>query len=298
MRVQDSCAECLLKRQTARIQKTEYSQEKKEEYVAGVKAIIDHRAEDDCSPYLVSLFGKLYTKLFGRAADYTELKRGYNDLVLSMEKEIEEKICLEVSPELSEEEQKREHLLRSLVYARIGNYIDYGAMDVVDNSVFLKLFDDAVISEQDRSTFAQFYRECEQARKFLLITDNCGEIVLDKLFLRALKGCFPDLNVSILVRGEDVLNDATMADVSYVGLDLEGTPYSNGSGVAGTVYRMLPDDAKQVLDEADVILAKGQGNYESMSGEGRHVFYSFLCKCDLFTTRFGVPKLTGMFVSE
>ena len=61
---------------------------------------------------------------------------------------------------------------------------------------------------------------------------------------------------------------------------------------------MLPDDIKEIVDSSDVIFAKGQGNYESMSRQGRHVFYSFLCKCDLFTERFKVPRLTGMFVEE
>lgn len=73
---------------------------------------------------------------------------------------------------------------------------------------------------------------------------------------------------------------------------------SNGEAIAGTIYEMLTDEAKGVLDTSDVILAKGQGNYESMSGQGRHIFYEFLCKCDLFTTRFNVPKLTGMFIEE
>ena len=58
------------------------------------------------------------------------------------------------------------------------------------------------------------------------------------------------------------------------------------------------EEARRALDTADVVLAKGQGNYESLSGQGRHVFYAFLCKCDLFTTRFGVPPLTGMLVEE
>ncbi len=73
---------------------------------------------------------------------------------------------------------------------------------------------------------------------------------------------------------------------------------SNGNSIAGTVYEMLPDQSKEVLDGADVVLAKGQGNYETLSKQGRHIFYSFLCKCDLFTNRFGVPKLTGIFVEE
>ena len=73
---------------------------------------------------------------------------------------------------------------------------------------------------------------------------------------------------------------------------------SNGEAIAGTIYDMMPQEAKDAIDEADVILAKGQGNYESMSGQGRHVFYEFMCKCDLFTSRFKVPRLTGMFIEE
>ena len=116
--------------------------------------------------------------------------------------------------------------------------------------------------------------------------------------LEQLKKRFPQLTVRAMVRGGDVLNDATAEDARYVGLDTVAEIVSNGEAIAGTISEMLSDDAKQVLDNSDVILAKGQGNYESMSGQGRHVFYEFLCKCDLFTTRFSVPKLTGMFIEE
>ena len=59
---------------------------------------------------------------------------------------------------------------------------------------------------------------------------------------------------------------------------------------------MLSDEAKRAFDGADVVLAKGQGNYESLIGIDKPIYYTFLCKCDLFTERFNVPKLTGMFV--
>ena len=109
---------------------------------------------------------------------------------------------------------------------------------------------------------------------------------------------FPQLSVKILVRGKEVLNDATMEDAIYTGMDRIGEVLAGGEAVAGVVYDMLPQDLKTVLDETDVILAKGQGNYETMSGQGRHIFYAFLCKCDLFVNRFQVPRLTGMFVEE
>ena len=89
-----------------------------------------------------------------------------------------------------------------------------------------------------------------------------------------------------------------MEDASYVGLDTVAELVHNGSSIAGTVYDTLPPEAKRALDEADVVLAKGQGNYESLCRQGRHIFYSFLCKCELFTQRFQVPKFSGVFAEE
>ena len=106
------------------------------------------------------------------------------------------------------------------------------------------------------------------------------------------------MKLSVLVRGEEVLNDVTPEDARYVRIDELAEIVSNGSSVAGTIYEMLPDCAKEAIDRADVILAKGQGNYESLCGQGFPVFYSLLCKCDLFTDRFRVPRLTGIFVEE
>jgi len=279
MRVIDSCAKCLWDKQKNLADDKEYLNE--------IKSIIDNRKEDDTAPYLVYLFNKVYEKKFGAKASYKKIKKKYNDLVLSMENRIREKI------ELSDEP-----LLTALIYARIGNYIDFGAMNSVDENTFLSLFDNPQMRSEDKSAVESFFEQCRSSKTFLLLTDNCGEIVLDKLFLERLSIEFPHLDITVMVRGADVLNDATLEDALYVGLDKDYKLVSNGNAVAGTVYEMLSDEAQKVFDSSDVILAKGQGNYESMCRQGRHVFYSFLCKCDLFTERFGVPKLTGVFVEE
>ncbi|MBR2545827.1 MAG: DUF89 family protein [Erysipelotrichaceae bacterium] len=279
MRVIESCAQCLYNRQKHLSDDPQY--------LAEVRKIIENRREDDTSPYMVYLFSRAYEKRFGKNASYREIKKKYNDLVLSMEDSIRNKIELASDP-----------LAESLIYARIGNYIDFGAMNYVDEDTFLSLFDDAGVHQRDRKTVASFIRQCSQAKSFLLITDNCGEIVLDKLFLEQLKKRFPDMNITIMVRGAEVLNDATLEDAEYVGLDKTGMIITNGDAVAGTVYELLSDEAKEALDNADLILAKGQGNYESLCRQGRHIFYSFLCKCDLFMARFDVPRLTGIFTEE
>ena len=280
MRISESCAKCLYDRQK---DKTD-----NEEYLNQVKKIIDERGENDTSPYLVYLFNKTHEKIFGKSADYKDIKKKYNDLVLGMEGKLRAEI-----------EQSNDPLAKSLIVSRVGNYIDFGAMNHVDQDEFLSLFSDIEMNDDDDVlTYESFLHECMLAKRFLLICDNCGEIVLDKLMLEQLKKRFPQLEIKVMVRGGDVLNDATLEDAEYSGINKLAEIVTNGDAIAGTVYDMLPEDTKKAFDESDVILAKGQGNYESMSGQGFHAFYEFLCKCELFTSRFAVPRLTGIFIEE
>ncbi|MCR5625027.1 MAG: ARMT1-like domain-containing protein [Lachnospiraceae bacterium] len=284
MRISELCAKCLYDRQK---EKTDKEEADNSGYMAEVKALLDNRSDTDTSPYMVYKFNQLHIKYFGGLADYSEIKKKYNDLVLEIEDSLRNDIKVAADP-----------LAKALIMARIGNYIDFGAMNHVSKSVFMELFKDTDMREDDKKTYDSFLKQCEEGNTFLLICDNCGEIVLDKLMLEALKERFPHLKIRTLVRGGEVLNDATMEDAVYTGLDKVSEVITNGEAIAGTIYEMMPEDSKKILDESDVILAKGQGNYESMSGQGRHVFYEFLCKCDLFTDRFNVPRLTGMFVEE
>lgn len=279
MRIIDSCAQCLYDRQAGITDN--------KEYLSRIKKLLSERDENDTAPYMVYQFNKVYEEHFGKKASFLSVKKKYNDLVLSMEDSIRNEIAKSEDP-----------LKKALLYARVGNYIDFGAMNNVDEKTFIALFDNVSLSANDEKTYESFIRQCESAENFLLITDNCGEIVLDKLFLEQLRIRFPMLSFDALVRGKEVLNDATMEDALYVGLDNFATLYSNGEAIAGTVTGMLPPDAKKILAGADVILSKGQGNYESMCNQGMHIFYSFLCKCELFTTRFQVPRLTGIFIEE
>lgn len=279
MRITETCANCLYNKELRRSQN--------EEYLAEIREILDRRKEDDCSPYMVFLFNKVYERYFGRIPCYKDIKKQYNDLVLDMEAALR-----------SEIERAEDPLAKALVIARIGNYIDFGALEHVDQEEFMGLFKNAEMHDAEFLVYESFLKECAAGKSFLLVCDNCGEIVLDRLMIEQLKKRFPQLSVKALVRGGEALNDATVEDAEYVGLDKMAEIVSNGTPITGTIYDMMPHEARSVIDDADVILAKGQGNYESMSGYGRHIFYEFLCKCDLFTDRYNVPKFTGMFVEE
>lgn len=279
MRVSESCAQCLFDRQKNRTQN--------QDYLNTIKTILDNRSDSDTSPLLVYRFNQEYEKRFGKTDGYAEVKKHYNDLMTGIEKTLRIRIDSSDDP-----------LKTALALSRTGNYIDYGAMDHVDEATCLSLVENATLTEADEAVYGHFLESCARAKSFLLIADNCGEIVLDKLFLEQLHRRFPQLQLQVLVRGEEVLNDVTPQDAHYVHIDEIARILSNGTSVAGTVIEMLSKPVRAAFDQADVILAKGQGNYESLSGHGRHIFYAFLCKCDLFTRRFQVPLLTGMLVEE
>ena len=279
MRINDSCAACLYDKQKNKADDPKY--------LARIRELLDNRGEDDTSPYMVYRFNKVHEEFFGAGADYTQVKKTYNDLVLGMEEDLRAEIKNAADP-----------IAKALVMARIGNYIDFGAMNHVDTETFLGLFRDTELREDEKKTYESFLQACARAESFLLLCDNCGEIVLDKLLIEQLSLRFPQLKFYAMVRGGNILNDVTEADAAYVGLDQAAEIVSNGAPVGGTIYSLLPEEARSVLDGADVILSKGQGNYESLSGQGYHVFYALLCKCDLFTSRFNVPRLTGIFVEE
>ena len=279
MRINDSCAACLYDKQKNKADDPKY--------LARIRELLDNRGEDDTSPYMVYLFNKVHEEFFGAGADYIQVKKTYNELVLGMEENLRAEIKNAADP-----------IAKALVMARIGNYIDFGAMNHVDTDTFLGLFRDTELREDEKKTYASFLQACARAESFLLLCDNCGEIVLDKLLIEQLSLRFPQLKFYAMVRGGSILNDVTEEDAKYVGLDQAAEIVSNGAPVGGTIYSLLPEKARSVLDGADVILSKGQGNYESLSGRGYHVFYALLCKCDLFTSRFDVPRLTGIFVEE
>lgn len=257
------------------------------DYLREIKDIIDGRKETDTAPYLLYLFSGVFEKYYGKRKPYKDIKKKYNDLVMSMEDELRAGI-----------EAGKDPLVTAFAYARAGNYIDYGALDTVESSTLIELLENNSLSDRDYQVIESFRRQCKSAGRFLLIADNCGEIVIDKLFIEQLLKEFPQLSAAVLVRGEEILNDVTPEDAAYVHIDELADIVSSGAPVAGTIYEMLTDEAKAAVDQADVILAKGQGNYESLCGRDRHIFYSLLCKCDLFTERFNVPKLTGMFLEE
>jgi uncharacterized protein with ATP-grasp and redox domains len=104
------------------------------------------------------------------------------------------------------------------------------------------------------------------------------------------------LQITFCVRGAPALNDATREDAAAVGVPFP--VIDNGNAIAGTQLDLLGQQAREALEQADVILAKGMANVETMLGCGYNVYYAFLVKCKMFADRFQKPLMTPMLVGE
>ena len=287
MNLNPYCMCCAVNKQVEKIRKFP-DMDKKTEYMKKVMSILSSAEEQDCSPSLSVEIKKLYSEFWNcPAEDYTEIKKEFNQLMLNVEASVEEKIRTSADP-----------LETALLYARIGNYIDFAALENVSQETMLKLLENENQEPLSQTEYANFQTDLSTAKTLVYLTDNCGEIVLDKLAVKILKEKYPQLNITVIVRGYPVVNDATMEDAEEIGLTDIVKVTGNGSNVGGTWFPGLSNEARTLLEQADVILAKGQGNFETMNDCGLNVYYLFLCKCDLFQRRFHAKALQGMFLNE
>lgn len=280
------CISCILSKEELSIRQFA-DEEKKSEYMHRVLEILYQHAQKECAPGLTERLERLYQDFWGNAKDYKAQKQKYNQLLLNMENKIERQIQTSADP-----------LKECIKYVCAGNYIDFSAVDDVNEGTLEELLQKAVSQDISEDEYLRFRADLLDARNLVYLLDNCGEIVLDKLFLKRIKEDFPRLQITAMLRGADVINDVTMEDAREVGLTELVPCMGNGNAAPGTIIKRLSEKAKQVIYDADVIVSKGQGNFESLYGENLNPYYLFLCKCELFVRRFSMKQYESVFVRE
>lgn len=162
-----------------------------------------------------------------------------------------------------------------------GNIIDFGPVreyelrDVVER-VLVQPF-----AIDDRAAFREALTRVDQV---LYLADNAGETVFDRLLIEVL-----DVPVVYAVKGGPVLNDATAEDARAAGIDRLATVVSTGSDAPGTILGLCSAEFRRLYDEARLVIAKGQANYETLSAEGPKVFFLLQAKCSIIARDVGVP---------
>ncbi len=285
MKLSADCILCMIKRQAENLQGL--AEDQKTAYLKAVLEEIAKAPEDASAPVVTERLNALHEAWFGSPFSFRELKQGYNRMMLEKEREIEGEITASKDP-----------LRLALQYARVGNYIDFGAMGSVSEEKLCDLLSGAKSDPVDEGELAALRKDLAAGKRLVYCLDNCGEIVLDKLLLKEIRRQYPQLELTALVRGKEVLNDATREDAEAVGLSAVAAVLDSGTGIAGTELSRLSPEAEEALRKADVILSKGQGNFETLHGCGLNIYYLFLCKCEHFTRRFGLERFQGVFLNE
>jgi len=227
------------------------------------------------------LLGQAIQRLVRQACDH---KDPYAEL-----KALSTQVMLDLLPRLrTRTEQSTDRLRTAMTIAAAANRIDFGP-STFDPTVLEDLLCGSNAPEFSRDDYEELQRELAAATKVLLILDNAGEIVADRLLIEELG---PD-RVTAVVRGAPVLNDAIMEDARMAGLLGLCTVIDSGQDLPGTPYE-LEGDLAAAFDEADVIISKGQGNFETLEGRDSRVFFILMAKCPPVADCLGVE--TGQLV--
>ena len=286
MELNTGCKACLTRKWLGKCP-PEASAEAAEAYRAAVEKLVeaDPRAT---SPEVDRRLSALRAEMFGAGVDYGPIKRHFNALLMAMEPELYERAMSAEQP-----------LRRAVQYAMTGNFVDFAALDSVDENKLRELLAGAGDIPVADGVLDQLQAAVAGAGTVAYILDNCGEIAMDRVLMRVLKTINPAMKLIAVVKGGDVVNDATREDAEQANLSavVDGI-VDTGCAIAGVPERHISPTCREALNRADVLISKGQANYETLCGCGLNLYYIFMCKCRLFMDRFGVPQFSGLLVRE
>jgi uncharacterized protein with ATP-grasp and redox domains len=168
--------------------------------------------------------------------------------------------------------------------AIVGNLLDVGAKTQLSSAAVHTAFEEALTAPL-RGSVEELAQAIRHAHSTLYLADNAGEIVFDRDLLAQL----PLGNFAVVVRGSPVLNDATLADAEQAGLTEFCEVIPNGSDAPGTLLASCSLTCRERFAAADLVIAKGQGNYESLAGVDKEVFFLLKIKCNVLSHDLGWP---------
>lgn len=185
-------------------------------------------------------------------------------------------------------EAKIDSFDKAVKYAIIGNIIDFNPIHNSSISDITRWFDNVDNLQLTIDHIDKMIKDIKKAKSILYLGDNCGEICLDKILIKKIKEINPAINIYFGVRGKPVVNDSIMEDAYFVGIDQEATIISNGDNSLGTILHRTSQEFRSIYKTADIIIAKGQANYESLSEEKKNIYFLLMVKCNVIAKYIGV----------
>ncbi|SMD08987.1 hypothetical protein SAMN02746065_13136 [Desulfocicer vacuolatum DSM 3385] len=226
---------------------------------------------DQSPPMMAAHTQETIRRVTGDADPYNAIKKQYNGF------------ALELYPELKKKVQASATALETALRLSIaGNIIDFGALSTLDNDKVLKTLDHA-LTQDVHGDLGALINAMGKARSILWLADNAGEIVCDRLVLELLDKS----RVIFAVRGAPVINDATREDARVAGICDMVTVIDNGTAIPGTELKQCSKEFINAYENADLIISKGQGNYETLPHDDHRIYFLFKAKCPVVAREAG-----------
>jgi uncharacterized protein with ATP-grasp and redox domains len=242
-----------------------------------VRRAFEHMAgfpADSPPPAMAARIHRLIRQETGNGDPYRKVKEEANALALSLIPRMRERVRAATDP-----------FETALRIAIAGNIMDWGARRHLtpDDALVEPTIEQTLLAPIRGLSVAEFRRRLEAAARVLYLADNAGEIAFDALFIPFL----PCEDVTVAVKGEPIINDATAADAEQVGLPEGVGLVSTGSGIPGTVLGDCTDEFRERFAAADIVIAKGQANYETLSGVAAPLHFLLKAKCPVIARDIG-----------
>ncbi len=180
----------------------------------------------------------------------------------------------------------RDPFAKALEVAGMGNVIDFGAkytghMDTQINQFMRGKMPRTFSKQIPRSVVSGLKRKILKSRNLLYLGDNAGETVFDRIFIEEIKKRAPGVKITYVVRDKAIINDALIEDAEAAGISAFARIVSTGNGYSGLVLKQTTDEFRKLFNKADLVISKGQGNFETLSGCRRQLYFLFLIKCSV-----------------
>lgn len=277
MRLHDKCLPCVVNQviKVANITGVD----KKEELLREVFTYLSKMDFEATTPEIIGEIFGIIKKYTNNPDPYKETRNYYNTLFLELLPEFDKKI-----------EQSENSFQLAIRYAIVGNIIDFNPIhntlleDIYD---FFEKMEQLELAIDDSKALME---DIINAKLLLYLGDNCGEICMDKILLKKIKELNPNIKILFGVRGKPVVNDSIAEDAYAVGIDEYAEVIDNGDGSLGTVLNRTSSEFKEVYKKANVVIAKGQANYECLSEENKNIYFLLMTKCDVIANDIGVEE--------
>lgn len=284
--IDTTCLQCFLKRNLDLVRPLG-TEEQAMAFAKELLKLYLEAPEGVASPWFGPASSDLLQEMYGLPIDrFREEKELSNRFVMERLDTIRAKVRSAPAP-----------VFAGLQFAILGNYLDFSALQgQVSFEKLEEMLQSALEMELDRDAYAALCADLEAGKKLVYLTDNAGEIGFDRIFAEEIARAYPHLAITFCVRGEITANDATREDAAAVGIPFP--VIDNGNRIAGTQLDQLSEESRLALEAADVVIAKGMANTETMWGCSYNVYYAFLVKCQRFVAHFGKPMFTPMLVRQ